>query len=87
MITQTRRATQLRRTSRLTTRFNRALAAMRSGQSLQLQHHEGRPRWSLSNGQSVAHPPRGGCPHHPKCVRPHRPATLCSPTCRVEAVK
>ena len=33
---------------------NQALAAMSEGQTLHLQHHEGRPRWSLSNGQSVA---------------------------------
>jgi hypothetical protein len=46
-----------------------------------LQHHEGRPRWSLRNAQFVTS--QASCPHLPKCVRPHRPATLCSPICRL----
>jgi hypothetical protein len=48
------RATQLRRTSRKVGRTNQVLAAMRSGQSLHLQHRDGRPLWSLSGGRSVA---------------------------------
>ena len=47
------RGTQLRRTSRLAKRIDQALAAMREGQSLHLQHCEGRPLWGLSGGQSV----------------------------------
>ena len=47
------RGTQLRRAHRLAARIDQALAAMREGQSLQLQHCEGRPLWSLSGGQSV----------------------------------
>ena len=47
------RATQLRRTSRKVDRVNRALAAMANGRSLHLQHRDGRPLWSLSDGRSV----------------------------------
>ena len=47
------RATQLRRTSRKVDRVNRVLAAMANGQSLHLQHRDGRPLWSLSDGRSV----------------------------------
>ena len=47
------RATRHRRTSRLVARLDQALAAMSHGQSLHLQHHGGRPLWSLSDGRSV----------------------------------
>ena len=47
------RATQLRRTSRKVDRVNQALAAMRAGESLHLQHHNGNALWSLSDGRSV----------------------------------
>jgi hypothetical protein len=44
------RATQLRRTSRKVDRVNRVLAAVANGQSLHLQHRDGRPLWSLNDG-------------------------------------
>ena len=47
------RATQLRRASRKVDRVNQVLAAMANGQSLHLQHRDGRPLWSLSDGRSV----------------------------------
>ena len=47
------RATQLRRTSRKVDRVNQVLAAIANGQSLHLQHRDGRPLWMLSDGRSV----------------------------------
>jgi len=47
------RATQLRRASRKVDRVNQVLAAIANGQSLHLQHRDGRPLWSLSDGRSV----------------------------------
>ena len=47
------RATRLRNTSRTVARVDEALAAMRAGQTLHLQHHDGRRHWSLSDGRPV----------------------------------
>jgi hypothetical protein len=48
------RATQMRRTARLATRFEQALAAMHDrGATLHLQFSSGSPLWSLSDGSSV----------------------------------
>ena len=49
----TNRATQLRQTSRKVDRVNQALAAMRTGRSLHLEHHNGKALWSLSDGRPV----------------------------------
>ena len=66
------RGTQLRRSNPLVARINQALAAMSEGRrSLRLQHHEGRPRWSLSNVQSAA--PERWLPTSPQ-MRPSAPA-------------
>ena len=46
-------ATRLRKTSRTVTRAGEARAAMRAGQTLHLQHYDGRPHWSLSDGRPV----------------------------------
>ena len=51
-MTRTRKV-QLRHRSCMINRINQALAAMRAGQTLHLQYREGRPLWSLSNGQRV----------------------------------
>ena len=47
------RAAQLRQTHRLARRIDRALAAMRAGESLHLQYRDGRPLWNLSGGRIV----------------------------------
>ena len=47
------RATQMRRTARLTARFDSALAALRAGKSLHLQFGDSGPLWTLSDGSTV----------------------------------
>jgi hypothetical protein len=48
------RSARLRHSHRLITRFNRTLARMRAGATLQLQHGPSGPAYSLSNGEPVA---------------------------------
>ena len=43
----------MRRTARLATRFEQALAAMRTGKTLHLQFSSAGPLWALSDGSSV----------------------------------
>jgi hypothetical protein len=51
---QVARASRMRRTARLTIRFEQALTAMRGeGKTLHLQFSGGGPLWSLSDGSSV----------------------------------
>ena len=47
-------ASQLRRTRRMVSTFDQTSVAMCAGEHLQLQYENGRPRWSLSNGQPVS---------------------------------
>ena len=47
------RATRLRKTSRTVARAGEARAAMRAGQTLHLQHHDGRSHWNLSDGRPI----------------------------------
>jgi hypothetical protein len=57
-----------RKTSRAVARAREARAAMRAGQTLHLQHRDGRRQWSLSDGSLLAADAAEILIHHPDVV-------------------
>ena len=71
---------QLRR-DRNVAAANRAIAAMRRGETLCLQYQAGRPLWRLSGGQAV---PSAVATSSPAMCPSSRSTTRCSPKCRAK---